>query len=284
MKIAIFGTGIMGGKMVERLLETEEDVMVYNRTVEKTAAFQQKGAKVASAAREAIDYADVLIVILSDATAIDEVLFESDPQLKNKTIIQMGTIAPAESMALQERIEQFGGEYMECPVLGSRKEIEEYRLILMVGSSPELFEEWESFLKLLGPKPTYIGDVGKAAALKLAVNQLIAAHAISFSLSLGLVQSNDVEVSTFMDILKQSSLYAPMFEKKLPNWINQDYDSPNFPTKHMLKDVDLIIADAKSHNIETDVIESIRDVIQEAIDLGLANQDYSSVFNIINNC
>jgi hypothetical protein len=60
------------------------------------------------------------------------------------------------------------------------------------------------------------GPVGKAASLKLALNQLIAAEISAFALSLGLVQRAGVSIDTFMAILWESALFAPAFEKKLP--------------------------------------------------------------------
>lgn len=42
-----------------------------------------------------------------------------------------------------------------------------------------------------------------------------------------------------MAILRDSALYAPTFDKKLQRMLDRDYANPNFPTKHLLKDVRL---------------------------------------------
>ena len=273
----------MGFPMAQRLIRKGHDLAVFNRTVEKAYPLAQQGAVVSETSKDAITKSQCIILMLSDIKAIQETLFPSCLDvLKNKTVIQMGTIAPDESIELEKMIQKNGGDYFECPVLGSRTEAADGTLILMVGSSKEQFQKWDGFLSILGPQPRYAGKVGQAAALKLAVNQLIAAHAASFSLSLGIVEKNNVDINVFMEILRKSTLYAPMFDKKLVNWTKRHYENPNFPVKHMLKDVELILREAQNKDIATEVLDGIHRVLMQAMDKGLGDKDYSSLYNVVN--
>ncbi len=98
----------------------------------------------------------------------------------------------------------------------------------------------------LGREPQRIGPVGSAVALKLALNHLIAAETSAFALSLELVQRSGVAVETFMAILRESALYAPTFDKKLPRLLKRDYHHPNFSTRHLLKDLRLCCQEARA--------------------------------------
>jgi len=95
MKVGILGTGLMGTPMVERLLNQKIPVIAYNRTLEKLAPLQQLGAKTVSSPEQVIQEADCLILMLTNAAAIQEVLGLNSEQsnFNNRTIIQMGTIA-----------------------------------------------------------------------------------------------------------------------------------------------------------------------------------------------
>lgn len=282
MRVALLGTGLMGYPMAERLLKGGHELTVFNRTAAKAEGLKTQGAKIADSSAEAIAAGECVIFMLSDAAAIEDVLTQAaDVDFSGKTVIQMSTIAPSESLEFQKRIEALGGEYFECPVLGSRGESAKGELILMVGSTEEQFSQWQEFLKVFGPHPRRIGGVGQAAALKLALNQLIASHAVGFSLSLAYVQQSGVKVEDFMDILKGSFLFAPMFERKLPKWLSRDFSNPNFPAKHMLKDVELILKDAKAKGLATDVLEAARDLIKRAKDQNLGDLDYSVVYEMI---
>jgi 3-hydroxyisobutyrate dehydrogenase len=127
-----------------------------------------------------------------------------------------------------------------------------------------------------------MGAVGSAAAAKLALNQLIASLTSAFALSLGFVQRQGVEVEQFMQILRQSALYAPTFDKKLQQMLDGNYANPNFPTKHLLKDTDLFLTEAQSVGLNVSSLEGVRKVLEMAQQLGLSDADYSSLFAAIN--
>jgi len=272
----------MGTAMAERLLTLGHDVVVFNRTEEKCAVLQQQGALRARSAAEAIEASKCTILMLADAPAIQEALFASgNPNVQNRTIIQMGTIAPAESIALGREIRTGIGDYFEAPVLGSLAEAKAGRLLVMVGGTVEQMERWHEVLKCFCEQPLLVGPIGQAAALKLALNQLIAAHITAFSLSLGLAQRSGVEVETFMNVLRQSALMAPMFEKKLPRLLARDYARPNFSTRHLLKDVELCLNASRDENVATTALAGIRGILEETVGQGLHDVDYSSIFETV---
>ena len=272
----------MGKAMAERLMDLGHDVVVYNRTSSKVEALQKRGAAVARTAGEAIQASYCSMLMLSDASAIQEALLASGrPNFQKRTIIQMGTIAPSESLALGQEVRAGIGDYFEAPVLGSIAEAKSGNLIVMVGGKPEQVDQWNHLLKCFCEEPLLVGPIGQAAALKLALNQLIAAHMTAFSLSLGLIQRSGVDVDVFMDVLRQSALMAPMYDKKLPRLLNHDYANPNFPTAHLLKDVSLCLQEAENGNLNTAPILGIREVLEQAIAKGLQGLDYSSVFESI---
>jgi 3-hydroxyisobutyrate dehydrogenase len=202
--------------------------------------------------------------------------------LRGKTVIQMGTIAQEESQALRIEIERVGGSYCEAPVLGSLAEAQAGTLLVMVGGTEEQFVHWDPLFRSLSREPRLIGPVGKAAALKLSLNQLIAAEISAFALSLGLVQRAGVSVDTFMAILKESSLFAQAFEKKLPRLLTRDYQHPNFSTRHLLKDTDLFLREASGYALTTSSLDGIRPVLEQTIAQGLGDSDYSAIFEVVN--
>lgn len=281
MRTAVLGAGIIGQKLVQALLRAGHDVAVYNRTSGKTADLQSLGAVATATADEAIGSAECVLLALSDKKAVDDVLTGIKMTWNHKTFVQMGTILPPESVDLSGLVCEAGGEYCECPILGSRREIDEGRLILLFGGSRQLLQRLKNLLSCFGPEPYHVGDVGRAAAMKLALNNLIAFHAVAFSLSLGIVQRNAIDVDQFMDILRRSALHAPMYDKKLTNWLTRDFSNPNFPAKHLRKDTDLISRHGREIGINTQVLDAIRDVLDQTIAEGCGDLDYSSLINVI---
>jgi 3-hydroxyisobutyrate dehydrogenase len=104
----------------------------------------------------------------------------------------------------------------------------------------------------------------------------------AFALSLGLVQRAGVPIETFMAILRESVLFAPAFEKKLPRLLTRDYQHPNFSTRHLLKDVELFLKEASGYALTTSSLEGIRPVLERTIAQGLGDSDYSAIFEVVN--
>lgn len=281
MNIGFIGTGLLGFPMAKRVIDSGYQLIAYNRTYEKSEPLKNYGASVKKDVNDLIKISDVIILVLSDFQAIKECILTNPASLKNKAVIQMSTISPKESILLQEKINEIGGEYIEAPVLGSRPEAEKGSLKVMVGSSESLFTKYENVLKCFTEKPMYIGEVGKASALKLALNQLIASLTNAFSLSLGIIQNSGIEVELFMDVLRNSALYAPTFDKKLDKMLNRNFDNANFPTKHLLKDVNLILDTANGLNINTSMLNGVKATIEKAISEGLSEKDYSAIYNSV---
>ena len=284
MTLALLGTGLLGRAIAERLQSVGHTLTVYNRTTSNALPLQACGITVVTRPEQAIAQADCIILLLADAAAIRAVLLTpaSLAVLRGKTVIQMGTIAQEESLALQAEVEEVGGSYCEAPVLGSLSEAKAGTLFVMVGGTEDQFSQWGPLFRSLSREPRLAGPVGKAASLKLALNQLIAAEIAAFALSLGLVQRAGVPVDTFMAILRESALFAPAFEKKLPRLLTRDYQHPNFSTSHLLKDVDLFLKEASGYELATSSLEGIRPVLERTIAQGLGAADYASIYETVN--
>ncbi|MBD2106342.1 NAD(P)-binding domain-containing protein [Nodosilinea sp. FACHB-13] len=294
MNIGVIGTGLMGSPMALRLLSAGHKVWVYNRTPERLIPLELAGAKVCATPLALIQNVEAVIFMVTNGEAVRSLLESmglgdreassaenrSSP-LAHKAIIQMGTIAPTESQQLGQMVAQAGGTYLEAPVLGSISEAKNGKLIIMAGAENEAYQRWQPLLQCLGTTLYHVGPVGSAATLKLTMNQLIGSLTAAFAQSLGLVQSAGIDVDTFMAVLRQSALYAPTFDKKLHRMQTRQFADPNFPTKHLLKDMGLFVSAAKAAGLSPFPAESVRQLVEQAVQAGFDDDDYAALFNIV---
>ncbi len=283
MKTAVLGLGLMGLEIALRLEGQGVPVIGWNRGDKRAAAARARGVSLANSAADAIAAADLVLLVLSDAEGIRETLFTTSAAaaLAGRIVVQMGTIAPAESRQLADQVAAAGGRYLEAPVLGSLPEVRQGRLIVMTGGDADLFAQCLPVLETLGQAPQRIGPVGQGAALKLAMNQLIGGLTASFALSLGLVRAEGIDVDQFMTLLRGSALYAPTFDKKLDKYLSRDYQAANFPLKHLLKDLRLFCQVAEQIGLDPALPESVAAACQRAQGLGLGDQDYAGLYEAL---
>lgn len=281
-KIAFLGTGLMGSRMAARLSGKGYEVAAYNRTASKAKELEQFGISVYEEPLGAIEKGEIVIVMLSDYKAIYHVLF-SDTRIsyKNKLLLQMSTISPDQNILIKKEIEKQGGEFVEAPVLGGITQAQNGELIIMAGATIVQFNHLSDLFSVLGNNVKLVGEVGKASALKLAYNQLIATMNSSFCMSLGYVMDKGIDVELFMDILRGSTLYAPAFDKKLDNFANREYEATNFSLRLLLKDVNLIENEFEKSKVDCLTLKGVKFLLERGIHFDLGEKDYSALFEVI---
>ena len=281
MEITLVGSGLLGTAIGERLLARGFRLHVWNRRQERAQALVAAGAQLASSPAEAVAAGELVITVLSDGPITAEVLLnQAGTALPGRLVLQVATIAPAESRDLAIALQQRSARYLETPVLGSRPEALAGCLQVMVGGDLADLERARPVLMALGGEPRHLGPVGAALHTKLALNQLIASLTHSFSLALHVVQQAGVEVETFMAILRESALYAPTFDKKLAKELADDYSNPNFPTAHLRKDLQLFLTAAAALQLETQGLRGLAELLERATAAGLDELDYSSLHRL----
>lgn len=283
MKLAVIGAGLMGLPMAARLLDAGHDVTVYTRTAARLEPLRARGARIAPSGPAALAAADCAILMFRDGPATLRTLFEAPvpPDFAGRTVIQMGTIAPGESLDLHRRVTVSGGDYLEAPVLGSIPQVEAGQLAVLVGATEEQFARWEPLLKIFSPRPRLLGPVGQAALAKLAFNQLMASHIAAFSLALGLIRRSGLDPDQFMDILRGTVLYAPLVDRKLDLLRRRSFAAPHFTTSTLLKDINLMLDASHAAGLDPVALEGVRAALARAVETGHAAEDYSSVYEVI---
>ena len=278
-RIALLGTGLLGGAIGRRLLEGGHQLEVWNRTPAKSQALLESGATAITSLPGSARDCDTVISVLRDGPASSAVLRELG-DLNSACVMSMGTMAIAESQALEQQISNQNGDYLEAPVLGSRPEALKGNLLVMAGGKPELFERQKPILQTLSAEPRLMGPVGSGMASKLALNQLIASLTHGFSLALRLVQAQGVAVEEFMEVLRPSAVYAPTYDKKLERMLDQHYANPNFSTALLRKDLGLFLQASEQAGLEASGLQGILELLQRASNQPIDPLDYCSLHEL----
>jgi 3-hydroxyisobutyrate dehydrogenase len=277
--VSLLGTGLLGAPIALRLASTGLEVTVWNRTAAKAEELGEAGLAVVPTATEALLASRVTILMLADAPAIRQVLFspEAVAALAGRTLVQMGTIGPDESRTFAAEVAAAGGEWVEAPVLGSIPQADSGTLQVMVGGTAEQLERLEPLLSCLGRDVRLVGEVGMAAALKLALNQLIGSLTAAFATSLAYVRAEGIPAELFMEVLRPSALYAPTFDKKLGRMLDGEYSNPTFPLRLLRKDVELFRRAALAAGVAPPVAEAVLAVVDAAMEKALGDGDYAAL-------
>jgi 3-hydroxyisobutyrate dehydrogenase-like beta-hydroxyacid dehydrogenase len=247
MRVGFIGLGAMGSRMASRLLAAGHDVVVYNRTPERTQALADRGATVAATPRQLAAQVDVVCSSVANDAALEQVMCGPDGALTGARagaiVIELSTVSPRTSRRLHEAARASGVALLDAPVSGSTLQAEQGQLVIFVGGEADAYQTCRPLLAVLGSKTFYLGSSGAGATMKLCVNTLLGLGVQALAEAIALGEKAGLERERFLEVLAETAVVSPSQKAKLENARQRQYPAA-FALRLMFKDFGLIVATA----------------------------------------
>ncbi|HEV2177471.1 MAG TPA: NAD(P)-dependent oxidoreductase [Terriglobia bacterium] len=282
--IGFIGLGLMGQPMALNLVKAGFPVTVFNRTAGKTGPLAKAGANVAATPAEAAREADVVVMIVSDTAAVEEVVTGKGGILETvrlgAVVIDSSTISPIASRKLACHTAGKGASWLDAPVTGSKHLAEKGELTYMIGGDREAFDHAMPVLSVLGKKHIYCGAHGLGLAAKLSQNAIQAAMVEIFCEGFVLASKAGLRPETLMEVIQGSMARAALTDFKAPFIFKGDF-TPYFPLKLMHKDLELAMENSYAQNVPMPVAAAVKEVYAAAKAQGKGDLDYAAVVTFL---
>ena len=283
-KIAYLGLGTMGSGMASNLLKAGYQLTVWNRSAEKCKPFARKGARVADTPADAARDVDLVIYILSNDEAVEDVVLGANGILRGiqegQIAIDMSTVLPETSLRELEAYAKRGVDFLDAPVFGSKQESAEAKLWIMAAGNKAIFEKVKPVLTKLGQTVHYFGKNGNATAMKLVGNLIVALELEALSEGLVLARKAGLDLSTVMEVVKVADFRSPLLVSNGQNILKRDF-STSFALKLMLKDAGLIDKFAGSLRSPIPGLRVVEKNLKSAVALGFEKENASAVIKAL---
>ncbi len=280
MKIGWIGLGAMGTPMVIRLCDAGLKVSVYNRTESKATPLKEKGVAVYTSPIDLAAKVGLVFTMLSDKAAIDAVLVPKFwEQMSKKIVVNMSTIAPLESLALEKTAQKHQVTYLEAPVSGSVGAAKTGALLILAAGEEEVVSKLKPVFAHLGSQTFYLGKVGQGARAKLSINSLLAQMGVAYSEALLLAKHLGVDLEQFLQVVSQSGMNSSLFQAKKGMWLQDNYPAA-FSLKLMLKDIRLAKNEA-GEAIKLPFLFQAQELYSQAEKSGLGEMDMAAVYHYL---
>lgn len=283
--IGIAGLGRMGAAMAERLLDEAQSLVVWNRSPGRTEALMARGAVVAESPAALAGMADIIITIISDAAAIEQVY--AGPQgvlsadLGGKLVIEMSTVRPETHIALAARVKAAGGRYVECPVGGTTGPARAGKLLGLAGGEAADIARATPVLDLLCRRVAHAGPVGSGAALKLAVNLPLLVYYQSLAEAVTLCRHLGHDPAWLIELLADTSGAPAMMKTRGPSIAlalsGGDPQPPSFNIDLIRKDLRTMVEEAAAHGATLPVAAAALGVFDGASAAGWGERDATTL-------
>ena len=283
MKVGFIGLGRMGQAMSARLQAAGHDLVVYNRTREKAAALEQAGAKVAGSIGEACDGREVVITMLADDKALQEVtqggLLDKLP--KGAIHVAMGTHGVGVLNELQGVHENAGVAFVSAPVLGRPDAAAAGQIVIVAAGPAAAIAKLEPVFGAMGRR-TFNGGTNPAgaAAVKLANNMVLGCAIEAMGEAFSLTRKFGVDPAVFSEVMTDGLFAAPAYKVYGNIIAKQAFDQAGFTTKLGFKDTNLMMAAGQAASVPLPSLSVYRDRLISAIAQGEGDRDWSVIARV----
>jgi 3-hydroxyisobutyrate dehydrogenase-like beta-hydroxyacid dehydrogenase len=194
--------------------------------------------------------------------------------------IDMSTISPQVSRALAERVASCGAAMLAAPVSGSVPAAETGGLAIMAGGQADAFERVEPILRELGSTVTFVGDVGHALLLKLAINISLAVQMLAFSEGVPLAEHGGVDRDVALDVMTHSAIGSPMLQARAA-LLRELPDHAWFDVTMMQKDLRLALDNGRAQGLPMPSTIVADEMLTAAREAGYQHRDIAVLFQTL---
>ena len=280
--IGFIGTGLMGFPMAKNILKAGYKVRAFNRSKNKAEPLKDFGAEISNSIRELVKESHVVITMLTNDDAVNEVL-GSDEFLNNlkpnSTVIDMSSVKQTTAVNHGKNLKSRKINYLDAPVSGGTIGAEEASLAIMIGGERMVFDSVKDILKSMG-NPTLVGPIGCGQVSKLA-NQIIVGLAIgAVAEAVTLCEKAGADPNKMIKALSGGWADSKVLRTHGKRMIDKDF-SPKGKTSGQLKDMNNILECANNYNTQLPISNLVKEMYKSLVENGHGESDHSSLYKEI---
>ena len=281
-KVALLGLGLMGRPMAANLAKAGFPLTVWNRTQARAneVAAAHAGVRVAATPADAAAQSDVVLTIVSDPPALEEVLWSTNGVLaglqRSALLIDSSTVSPALARKAAAAAKAKGAAFLDAPVTGGTWGAEKGELVFMIGGEAADYERALPLLQAMGKRFFHLGGHGAGQTVKLAMNSILALQVQAFAEAAALVRGSGIAGEKLFEVLQSSMARNPVLDVKGPLILKDEF-APSFPLRLMHKDLGLALELANQTGVPLPATAAARETYNAVRGAAQEDLDYAAV-------
>jgi 3-hydroxyisobutyrate dehydrogenase-like beta-hydroxyacid dehydrogenase len=283
MRVAVVGLGRMGAPIARRLEAAGHELVVWNRSPGPADEFAERGVPVLATPAEALQQAEICIVMLADPAALEAITLGPDGVLANAgggTLIDMSTVSPDVSEKVAAEAERHGVAFLRAPVSGNPSVVEAGNLAIIVSGPRATFDDLSPMLLDIGPKLYFVGPDEQARIVKLALNVMICGTTQLLAEGLVLAESYGIGRRELLEVISGSAIGSPFVTYKTDALVADDYRS-TFTTELAAKDLTLALAAGEAQGVQLDLTAMTLELFRECVAAGMGGDDLTALLPLL---
>ena len=282
--IGIVGLGLMGSALAQRLLGAGYVVLGFDIDRERQPALEKMGGRFAASLPELAHRCHAMFLAVFDTEQVEAVvegtLLSAIGSNSGKIVLCASTCDPDRIASLGGRIEPQGLHLLETPISGTSEQVRQGRGVALVGGDLAKFERVADIIGAIFPSHFFMGPIGQAGRAKLAINLILGLNRLALAEGLVFAERMQLDPARFLEVARQAASYSQVMDTKGPKMLRGDF-LPEGRARQTLKDVQLILAQARKVGQELPLATLNARILETCILNGEGDQDNSVVIQEI---
>lgn len=281
--VGFAGLGVMGHSMAALIMEGVYDLLVYNRSKEKTLDLLTRGAVWKDDVFSLAEKSDIVITMVGYPKDVEELYLGEKGILAaarpGTVLADMTTSSPALAVRIAEEAAKKGLFALDAPVSGGDKGAREGTLSIMVGGEKNVFESMRPLFELLGKNIVFQGGPGSGQHSKMANQIAIASNMMGVCEALIYAKKAGLDPETVLSSISGGAAGSWSLSNLAPRILAGNFD-PGFYVKHFIKDMRIAIDEADCMGIEVPGLKQAFSLYEKLAAKGWENDGTQALFKL----
>ena len=282
--VGVVGLGLMGEVFSRRLIDGGQSVVGYDIEAAKGVRLAELGGRAAASIAEVARASDPIVLAVFDTSQVEDVvenhILPAVGETSRKIVLCASTCDPDRIASLGERVTPRGIRFLETPVSGTSEQVRRGDGVGLIGGNRDTAAEAKAVLAIMFPRRFHVGHIGDGGRTKLAVNLILGLNRMALAEGLVFARRLGLDPAAFLPVAKESAAYSQIMDVKGAKMLDGDF-TPEGRVRQTLKDVHLMLEQAKRHGQTLPMLNVHCDVLEACVRAGEADLDNSAVINEI---
>ena len=284
--IGWIGTGIMGRSMAMHLLKGGYALNVFNRTESKAADLVQSGAVWRSSPCEVAEHSDIVFLMLGYPHEVREIICKILDERKSSgrksagVIVDMTTSSPGLAVEIEALCREQNVVALDAPVSGGDVGAKNATLSIMIGGDEKTASDLMPIWNLLGKTIVYHGTAGSGQHAKMVNQTLIAGNMLGLCEALIYAHSAGLDMDRVLQSVSTGAAGSWSLANLAPRILKHDF-APGFMIEHFLKDLRIVLEEAKRMNLTLRGVALAEELYAAAVEQGYAQDGTQGLYRLL---
>jgi 3-hydroxyisobutyrate dehydrogenase-like beta-hydroxyacid dehydrogenase len=283
--VGFIGLGNMGLPMAQNVLKAGHTLHVFNRTAARAESLLSQGAKWESSPRAVGEKTPIVLSILADDAALENVTLGERGVLaglkKGEIHVDMSTVSPDTTKKLAQEYSVRGVHFIAAPVFGRPEAAAAAKLWICPAGAAEAIEQCQPLFSAMGQGVIVVGtEPHLASVLKLVGNFFVISAIETLSEAFTLAEKSGLKVDTVLEVIK-ALLPVPLFQGYGTRMARNEFVPPGFVLRLGLKDVGLMRKLADQVQAPLPLADIAHQHLRAAVANGRGELDWGALISVV---